>query len=169
MLWGLLAFVTNYIPNVGFLIGLVPPALLALLEGGPQLMITVIVAYSVINFVIQSVIQPKFVGDAVNLSLTLTFLSLLFWSFAIGPLGAVLAIPLTLLAKALLLDVDPDTRWISELLASGSAPQAPVDFMQAATEDGQAAGAGDSPDSNSRLSQDAPEVPVRRAGRPGPP
>ena len=99
VLWGLLAFVTNYIPNVGFLIGLVPPALLALLEGGPQLMISVIVAYSVINFVIQSVIQPKFVGDAVNLSLTLTFLSLLFWSFAIGPLGAVLAIPLTLLAK----------------------------------------------------------------------
>ncbi len=153
VLWGLLAFVTNYIPNVGFLIGLVPPALLALLEGGPRLMISVIVAYSVINFVIQSVIQPKFVGDAVNLSVTLTFLSLLFWSFAIGPLGAVLAVPLTLLAKALLLDVDPDTRWISGLLASGSAPQAPVDFMQADNaEDGQAAGAGDSPDSNSRLS-----------------
>jgi len=139
VLWGLFAFVTNYIPNVGFLIGLVPPALLALLEGGPQLMIAVIVAYSVINFVIQSVIQPKFVGDAVNLSLTLTVLSLLFWSFAIGPLGAILALPLTLLAKALLRDVDPDTRRISGLLASGSAPQAPVDFVQADNaEDGQA-------------------------------
>ena len=71
------------------MIGVVPPALLALLEGGPQLMIIVIVAYSVINFVIQSIIQPKFVSDAVNLSLTLTFLSLVFWAFVIGPLGAV--------------------------------------------------------------------------------
>jgi len=142
VLWGLLAFVTNYIPNVGFLIGLVPPALLALLEGGPQLMISVIVAYSVINFVIQSVIQPKFVSDSVNLSLTLTFLSLLFWSFVIGPLGAVLAIPLTLLAKALLLDVDPDTRWISGLFASGAADQ-------------------DRADGSSLPAHDAPEVPAR--------
>jgi AI-2 transport protein TqsA len=141
VLWGLLAFVTNYIPNVGFLIGLVPPALLALLEGGPELMISVIVAYSVINFVIQSVIQPKFVSDAVDLSLTLTFLSLLFWSFVIGPLGAVLAIPLTLLAKALLLDVDPDTRWISGLFASGAADQ-------------------DRADGSSLPAHDAPEVPA---------
>ncbi|MEU7812124.1 AI-2E family transporter [Pseudonocardia sp. NPDC049154] len=119
LLWGLLAFVTNYIPNIGFIIGLVPPALLGLLEGGPRLMLIVILAYSLINFVIQSLIQPKFVSDAVNLSLTFTFLSLVFWTFVIGPLGAVLAIPLTLLAKALLLDVDPRTRWMSALLSVG--------------------------------------------------
>ena len=127
LLWGLLAFITNYIPNVGFIIGLVPPAILALLEGGPRLMAIVIVAYSVINFIIQSIIQPKFVSDAVNLSLTLTFLSLVFWAFVIGPLGAVLAIPLTLLAKALLLDVDPSTRWISSLLVGGSVPPEEAD------------------------------------------
>ncbi|HEY0815195.1 MAG TPA: AI-2E family transporter [Pseudonocardia sp.] len=155
LLWGLLAFVTNYIPNVGFIIGLVPPALLALLEGGPELMISVIAAYSVANFVIQSVIQPKFVGDAVNLSLTLTFLSLIFWSFAIGPLGAILAIPLTLLAKAVLLDVDPQTRWISGLLESGPADN-----------DGQAAVAGDSPDRGSPAAPDASHVSVRRAEPP---
>src|SRR5689334_24187504 len=90
-------------------------------------MISVIVAYSVINFVIQSVIQPKFVGDAVDLSLTLTFLSLLFWSFVIGPLGAVLAIPLTLLTKALLLDVDPNTQWMSSLVTGGTAPSEDLD------------------------------------------
>jgi AI-2 transport protein TqsA len=122
LLWGLLAFITNYIPNVGFIIGLVPPAVLALLEGGPRLMIIVIVAYSAINFVIQSIIQPKFVADAVNLSLTLTFLSLVFWAFVIGPLGAILAVPLTLLTKALLLDVDPSTRWVSGLLVGGPPP-----------------------------------------------
>jgi predicted PurR-regulated permease PerM len=128
LLWGLLAFITNYIPNVGFIVGLVPPALLALLEGGPRLMAVVVVAYSVINFVIQSIIQPKFVSDAVDLSLTLTFLSLVFWSFVIGPLGAVLAIPLTLLAKALLLDVDPSTRWIAGLLVGGSPPPEEADL-----------------------------------------
>src|SRR3954447_9047190 len=134
LLWGLLAFITNYIPNVGFIIGLVPPALLALLEGGPELMIIVIVAYSVINFIIQSIIQPKFVSDAVNLSLTLTFLSLVFWAFVIGPIGAVLAIPLTLLVKALLLDVDPNTRWISGLLVGGPAPPEEADSDKAKTE-----------------------------------
>jgi AI-2 transport protein TqsA len=122
LLWGLLAFITNYIPNIGFIIGLMPPALLALLQGGPKLMIIVIVAYSVINFIIQSIIQPKVMADAVNLSLTLTFLSLIFWAFVIGPLGAVLAVPLTLLTKALLLDVDPNTRWMSSLVSGGTAP-----------------------------------------------
>jgi predicted PurR-regulated permease PerM len=122
LLWGLLAFITNYIPNVGFVLGLVPPALLALLEGGPQLMIVVIVVYSVVNFVIQSIIQPKFVSDAVNISLTVTFLSLVFWTFVIGPIGAILAVPLTLLVKAMLLDVDPRTRWMSGLLEGGPPP-----------------------------------------------
>jgi AI-2 transport protein TqsA len=140
LLWGLLAFITNYIPNIGFVIGLVPPALLALLEGGPKLMTTVIVAYSVVNFVIQSIIQPKYVADAVNLSLTLTFLSLIFWSFVIGPLGAVLAIPLTLLTKALLLDVDPNTRWISSLITGGPAP--PEDRDDATTTTRPAAAVG---------------------------
>ena len=62
-------------------------------------MIIVIIGYSVINFVIQSIIQPKFVADAVDLSLTLTFLSLIFWTFVIGPMGAVLAVPLSLLTR----------------------------------------------------------------------
>jgi AI-2 transport protein TqsA len=126
VLWGLLAFITNYIPNIGFLIGGVPPALLALLEDGPQLMAIVIVVYSVINFVIQSVIQPKYVGDSVDLALTLTFLSLVFWSWVIGGLGAILAIPLTLMVKALLVDIDPDTRWLAALISSGP-PKEPVD------------------------------------------
>jgi AI-2 transport protein TqsA len=122
LLWGLLAFITGYIPNVGFMIGLIPPAILALLEGGPGLMIAVIVAYAVINFIIQSVIQPKFVSDAVDLSLSVTFLSLVFWTFVIGPVGAILAVPLTLLAKSLLFDLDPRTRWMSSLLSGGPAP-----------------------------------------------
>ncbi|MEN0139553.1 MAG: AI-2E family transporter [Rhodococcus sp. (in: high G+C Gram-positive bacteria)] len=126
ILWGLLSFITNYIPNVGFVLGLVPPALLALLEGGPGLMLTVIVVYSVINVIIQSVIQPKFVGDAVGLSVTFTFLSLVFWTWILGPLGAILAIPLTLMAKALLIDIDPSTRWVNTILSSSPTPSAPI-------------------------------------------
>ena len=119
LLWGLLSFITNYIPNIGFIVGVIPPALLGLLEGGPQLMMWVIVLYCVVNFIIQSVIQPKIVGDAVGLSATVTFLSLIFWGWVLGALGALLAIPLTLLAKGLLIDVDPSTRWLNSLLAGG--------------------------------------------------
>ena len=115
-LWGLLAFITNYIPNIGFVLGLIPPALLALLQGGVRQAVLVIVAYSVANVMIQSLLQPKFVGDAVGLSVTLTFLSLVFWTFVIGPLGALLAVPLSLFAKALLVDADPDSRWLDPLI-----------------------------------------------------
>jgi AI-2 transport protein TqsA len=118
-LWGLLSFITNYIPNIGFVLGLIPPALLALLQGGVRQAVLVIVAYSVINFLIQSLLQPKFVGDAVGLSVTLTFLSLVFWTFVIGPLGALLAVPLSLFAKALLVDADPASRWLDPLIAPG--------------------------------------------------
>jgi AI-2 transport protein TqsA len=126
--WGLLSFITNYIPNVGFIIGVVPPALLGLLIGGPQLMVVVIVVYSGINMVIQSIIQPRFIGDAVGLSGTVTFVALVFWAWLLGPLGAILAIPLTLLAKALLVDTDPRAKWADALLRATPAepdPDAP--------------------------------------------
>ncbi len=115
-LWGLLAFVTNYIPNVGFIIGLVPPALLGLVTGGASKMVAVIVVYCVLNFVIQSVLQPKFVGDAVGLTTTMSFLSLIIWTFVLGPLGAILAIPVSLLVKAILVDADPDAKWLQLFL-----------------------------------------------------
>ncbi len=111
-LWALLAFVTNYIPNIGFIIGLIPPALLGLLIGGPGLAIAVIVTYCVLNFVIQSVLQPKFVGDAVGLTTTVSFLSLIVWAYILGPIGAILAIPASLLFKALLVDMDPRAQWL---------------------------------------------------------
>jgi predicted PurR-regulated permease PerM len=121
VLWGLLAFVTNYIPNIGFVIGVIPPALIGLLEGGVPMMLAVLVAYSVVNVVIQSVIQPRVVGDAVGLSTTLTMLSLVFWSFTLGAVGAVMAIPLSLLTKAILIDSDPRNHWVGPLLSSGAA------------------------------------------------
>ena len=125
LVWGVLSLITNYIPNVGFVIGLIPPASLAFFEGGWQLAVWVIIIYSAINFIIQSVIQPQFVGDAVGLSTTLTFLSLIFWGWVLGPLGALLAVPMTLLAKALLIDIDPSTSWAAPLISLSRNP--PVD------------------------------------------
>ena len=105
--WGLLSFLTNFIPNIGFVIGVIPPALLALLDGGVGHMVVVIVVYSAINVVLQTFIQPRVVGDAVGLSTTMTFLSLALWTFVLGPLGALLAVPMSLLVRALLVDADP--------------------------------------------------------------
>lgn len=115
--WIVLSFVTNYIPNVGFIIGVAPPAFIALLLKGPGSAIWVIIVYSLLNFVIQTVIQPKFVGDSVGLSTTLTFFSLAFWTYVLGPLGAVLAIPMSLLARALLIDIYPDRQWLRPLIS----------------------------------------------------
>ena len=114
--WALFSFVTNYIPNIGFVIGVIPPALMGLLDSGWVTAVWVIVAYSVINATIQGVLQPKFTGDAVGLSTTVTFLSLVFWTLVVGPLGAILAVLLTLFAKALLVDSSPQTRWMESFL-----------------------------------------------------
>lgn len=123
VLWGLLAFITNYIPYVGFWVGLVPPMILALLVGGWPLTLTVVAVYLVVNFVLTSLVQPRFIGDAVGLSVTMVLVGLVFWGWLLGPIGAVLATPLTLLAKVLLVDVDPRARWANALI--GSAPTAP--------------------------------------------
>jgi predicted PurR-regulated permease PerM len=118
LLRGLLAFITNYVPNVGFVIDVVPPALLALPTLGVPEMLLVIGVCCLLNFVVQSLIQPRFVGDSVGLAMTTTFIALVFWAWLLGPLGALLAIPLTLLIKALLVDVDPTARWASALAGS---------------------------------------------------
>ena len=87
-----------------------------MLVGGPGLAIAVIVVYCVLNFIIQSVLQPKFVGDAVGLTTTVSFLSLIVWAYILGPIGAILAIPASLLFKALLVDMDADAQWLGLFL-----------------------------------------------------
>ncbi|MCF7547809.1 AI-2E family transporter [Pseudonocardia sp. WMMC193] len=132
VLWGLLAFITNYIPYVGFWVGLVPPMVLALLVGGWPLTVTVVAIYLVVNFVLTSLIQPRFIGDAVGLSVTVVLVGLVFWGWLLGPIGAVLATPLTLLAKVLLVDVDPRAHWANALIGSSPRPRTPA---SAAVED----------------------------------
>jgi AI-2 transport protein TqsA len=130
--WAVLAFVTNFIPNIGFVIGVIPPALIGLLEGGPGLMLGVLAVYCVINLVIQSIIQPRYVGDAVGLTPTITMLSLVFWAWAMGAVGALLAVPLSLLARALLIEADPEATWALPLI-TGHPAEEPEDEPAADT------------------------------------
>ncbi len=125
--WGVLAFVTNYIPNIGFVIGVIPPALIALLDGGVGSAVAVVAVYVVLNVVIQTIIQPRFTGDAVGISGTVAFISLIFWAYVLGGLGALLAIPATLFLKSTLLDSSQPASWVSALISSspGDAPEEP--------------------------------------------
>ena len=119
LLWGLLSFLTNFVPNIGFIIGLIPPALLALLDSGVEKMIAVILVYCILNVTIQTFIQPRFVGDAVGLSPAVTFLSLAVWTLVLGPIGALLAVPMSLLVRTLLLDANPRVEWARVLISEG--------------------------------------------------
>jgi AI-2 transport protein TqsA len=121
-LWALLAFVTNFIPNIGFILGLIPPALVGWLLIDWQTAVIIAVGYSVLNVVVQTLIQPKVVGDRVQLNTTLTFLALIVWTYLLGGLGAILAIPMTLLIRALFVDSQPQHRWVRALFSSGPPP-----------------------------------------------
>ncbi|ARU52747.1 AI-2E family transporter [Cellulosimicrobium cellulans] len=174
--WAILAFVTNFIPNIGFVLGLVPPAIMAFVVGGWQLALAVVAVYCVVNVVLQVLVQPKFVADAVNLSLTLSFVSVVFWTFVIGPLGAILAIPLTLLVRALVLEPDPGSGWLRWLSGDdvprdgGTASPAP------AAAEGEAAAAVEGDGTASRLdavpdpeTERDPQVPTEGSATDGAP
>lgn len=132
LLWGVLVFITNYIPYIGFWIGAAPPAVLALLTGGVPLFVAVVAVFLVVNFVLTSLVQPYYVGDAVDLSISVVLVSLVFWAWLIGPVGAVLAVPLTLFVKCLLIDADPRTSWASALIGAGAAQRPDPDPAGAA-------------------------------------
>jgi len=110
-LWGLLSFLGSFIPNIGYFIAIIPPVVFGFLVGGWQTAIPVIVVYALINGVVQTLVQPRIVGNAVALSQTITFVSVLVWATIVGPVGAILAIPLTLMVRALLVDSDPGAGW----------------------------------------------------------
>jgi AI-2 transport protein TqsA len=111
MAWGVLSFICSFIPNIGYFIAIIPPLVFGALSGGWPVVLAVILTYGVINSVIQSIIQPKYIGSAVSLSETLTFVSVLFWAVVLGAVGAILAVPLTLLVRTILLDSDPSKVW----------------------------------------------------------
>ncbi|MBD8079336.1 AI-2E family transporter [Cellulosimicrobium arenosum] len=161
VVWAILAFVTNFIPNVGFVLGLIPPTIMAFVVGGWPLALAVIALYCVVNVVLQVLVQPKFVSDAVSLSLTLSFVSVVFWTFVVGPLGAILSIPLTLLVRAVLLEGDPRSSWLRWLSGDTVRPDTDTDPAQAGvlapTDTGPGAGSDDDADDGRETDPDRDE------------
>lgn len=123
-LWGMLAFLCSFIPNIGYFIAIIPPLIFGFFTGGWGTVVAIVIVYGVINLVVQSIVQPRIVGNAVALSQTITFVSVLFWAVIIGPVGAVLAVPLTLLVRTLLIDSDPSAQWWRPVIGGSSQKQA---------------------------------------------
>jgi len=115
LLWGLLAFALNYIPNIGSIISAVPAVLLAIIQLGFIPAAITAAGYVVINLLMGNVIEPRFMGRGLGLSTLVVFLSLLFWGWVLGPVGMLLSVPLTITAK-MALDSRDDTRWLAVLL-----------------------------------------------------
>ncbi len=116
ILWGLVAFLLNFIPNIGSIIAAIPAVILALIQFGPGSAMIVAAGYVIINIVFGSIIEPKVMGKGLGLSTLIVFLSLIFWGWLLGPIGMLLSIPLTIMVK-IALDVQPNTKWIATLLA----------------------------------------------------
>jgi len=115
LLWGVLSFLMSYVPNIGFIVALIPPTVLALALFGPLTALAVVIAYSIINFAIDYILQPRYIGSSVDMSAAVVTLSIIFWGLVLGPAGALLAIPLTIVAIAVG-DAFPDSQPFSRLL-----------------------------------------------------
>ena len=121
LLWGWIAFFMNFVPYVGSLIAAIPVIVLTLLDPGPDIALLVAFGYLAINIIVGNVIEPRYLGQGLDLSTLVVFLSLVFWGWLFGPVGMFLSAPLTLLLK-IAAESHPDGRGLGVLLGS-TAPQ----------------------------------------------
>ena len=117
VLWGVLAFLLNYIPNIGSIIAAVPAMSLAILQLGPAAAGGIGLGYMVINTVMGNMIEPRFMGKGLGLSTLVVFLSLIFWGWLFGTVGMLLSVPLTMVIK-IGLESSEEGRWFAILLSS---------------------------------------------------
>lgn len=103
-LWAVLALLLNFVPGVGFVLSLIPPTALALMEFGPLKAGLVAATFFVANTVTDNVIKPRFMASGLDIGPFVLFVSILFWSYVLGPVGALLAVPLTLAVRYLFID-----------------------------------------------------------------
>jgi predicted PurR-regulated permease PerM len=105
-LWAFLSFLMNFIPNIGFIISVIPPALIALIMLGGWQVVVVVLGFWLINAIVENVVRPIFMKESLNISLLTTFLSLLIWGWILGMPGAVLGVPLTMVVTRLTRDLN---------------------------------------------------------------
>jgi predicted PurR-regulated permease PerM len=115
ILWGVLAFMLNFIPNIGSIIAAVPAVMLTIVQLGSMYALLVAAVYLAVNIIVGSVIEPKYMGKGLGLSTLIVFVSLVFWGWVLGPVGMLLSVPLTITVK-LALDSKPETQWLGHLL-----------------------------------------------------
>ena len=120
VLWGLLAFLLNFVPTLGSILAAVPAVLLALVQLGVGDALLAGLGFVLVNFIVGNVIEPRVMGRGLNLSPLVVFLSLVFWGWVLGPVGMLLSIPLTMTVKIALESFD-ETRWVGAILSSGVA------------------------------------------------
>ncbi|HEY54415.1 MAG TPA: AI-2E family transporter [Caldilineae bacterium] len=121
LLWGVLAFLLSFIPYIGLILASIPAILLATAESGLPVGVIVGLGYLVLNQVIEQVAAPKIIGDDISLSPALMFVTLIFWAWMFGTLGALLAGPLAALMIVIMASFD-DTRWLAILFSSDDSP-----------------------------------------------
>ncbi len=119
LIWGLLAFLLNYIPNLGSIIAAIPAVLLAYIQYDPGRMLLVAFGYLVINVVFGNFIEPRMMGRKLGLSTLVVFLSLVFWGWLWGPVGMLLSVPMTMIVK-IALENNESTQWLGIFLDSES-------------------------------------------------
>src|ERR1035437_272107 len=117
VLWGFLAFLLHYIPNIGAVVAAIPAMLLTLVQLGMGSVLLVAAGYIIVGFIIGNVIEPRLMGRKLGLSTLVVFLSLIFWSSLLGLIGAILCIPLTMTLK-FAFESSESTLWIAVLLGS---------------------------------------------------
>jgi AI-2 transport protein TqsA len=117
VLWGVIAFLLNYIPNIGSIIAAVPTMLLALVQLGVGSMIWTGVGYLAVNLIMGNIIEPRVMGKGLGLSTLVVFLSLIVWGFILGTVGMFLSVPLTMAIK-IMLEQNEKTKWIALLLGT---------------------------------------------------
>ena len=116
VLWGVLAFMLNFVPNIGSIIAAVPAVMLTLVQLGVAPALLVAAVYVTVNVIIGSIVEPKYMGKGLGLSTLVVFVSLVFWGWVLGPVGMLLSVPLTITVK-LALDSRPETQWLGHLFA----------------------------------------------------
>lgn len=119
VLWGMMAFLLNYIPTLGSILAAIPAVILALIQLGVGDALVTAVGFVLVNFIIGNVMEPKMMGKGLDLSTLVVFLSLVFWGWVLGPVGMLLSVPLTMTVKIALESVE-ETRWLGIMLGSGS-------------------------------------------------
>jgi AI-2 transport protein TqsA len=119
VLWGTLAFLLNYVPNIGSIIAALPAVLLALVQLGVGSALLTTLGFVVVNTVLGNFIEPKLMGKRLSLSALVVFLSLVFWGWVLGPIGMILSLPMTSLVK-IALESYEGTRGLAIILGSGT-------------------------------------------------